>query len=80
MLKNKLMLLLLAGMVSLSSCGLFHKGCNCPKFGVRISKFTDVQMCEWEKDVQMEKRCADVRICRCTDEYLLILPSICTLS
>ena len=46
MLKNKLILLLLAGIVTLSSCGLFHKGCNCPKFGLRISKrMAELEIC-----------------------------------
>jgi len=31
--KNKIKLLLIVGLVSaLSSCGLFHKSCNCPHF------------------------------------------------
>jgi hypothetical protein len=50
MLKNKFVIILLLGVVSLSSCGIFHKGCNCPKFGevkpdVQMCKYADVQMC-----------------------------------
>jgi hypothetical protein len=33
MLKNKLHLMALVLLVSLSSCGIFHKGCGCPTFG-----------------------------------------------
>jgi hypothetical protein len=31
--KNKLIFLALVGLVALSSCGIFHKGCGCPTFG-----------------------------------------------
>ncbi len=34
MLKNKFILLGLAAMLALSSCGIFHKDCGCPKFGM----------------------------------------------
>ncbi|CAN5329209.1 hypothetical protein BH09BAC6_BH09BAC6_15450 [soil metagenome] len=33
MLKSKLVLLGLAGLLVFSSCGIFHKSCNCPHFG-----------------------------------------------
>ncbi len=33
MIKAKFMVLTLAGMLALSSCGIFGKGCGCPKFG-----------------------------------------------
>ncbi|MDB5008488.1 MAG: hypothetical protein JWQ84_1493 [Mucilaginibacter sp.] len=32
--KNKWVVFGLAGLISLSSCGIFHKSCNCPHFGV----------------------------------------------
>jgi len=42
MLKNKLMILALLGVLCLSSCGLFHKSCNCPHFSrVEISRKTN---------------------------------------
>lgn len=31
--KNKWVAFALFIILSLSSCGIFHKGCNCPKFG-----------------------------------------------
>lgn len=31
--KNKLTILALIGLLALSSCGIFHKGCGCPTFG-----------------------------------------------
>ena len=31
--KGKFILLGLLGMIALSSCGIFHKGCGCPTFG-----------------------------------------------
>ena len=31
--KSKFVFLALIGLVVLSSCGLFHKGCGCPTFG-----------------------------------------------
>jgi hypothetical protein len=31
--KNKFILLGLLGVLTLSSCGIFHKGCGCPTFG-----------------------------------------------
>ena len=33
MIKNKFLLLGLLGLLVLSSCGIFHKGCGCPTFG-----------------------------------------------
>ncbi len=33
MIKSKFVLLGLLGMLALSSCGIFHKGCGCPTFG-----------------------------------------------
>jgi hypothetical protein len=45
MLKNKwvfLVLLFLA--ISLSSCGIFHKGCGCPEFG-KTREFKNLKMC-----------------------------------
>ncbi len=48
MLKNKFVIIVLAGLVlGLSSCGIFHKGCGCPKFGVndvRMRGCANVQM------------------------------------
>ncbi len=44
MLKNKFVLLGLLAILSLSSCGIFHKGCGCPTFGANV-RITDVQMC-----------------------------------
>jgi hypothetical protein len=42
MLRNKIIKIGLAVLIiTLSSCGIFHKGCNCPKFG-KVKK--DVQM------------------------------------
>lgn len=38
MLKSKLVLLGLAGLLALSSCGIFHKSCNCPHFGKNNAK------------------------------------------
>ncbi len=39
----------MVGLMTLSSCGIFHKSCHCPKFGkikdVRMCKYADVQMC-----------------------------------
>jgi len=48
--KKKLLLIGLVGLMALSSCGIFHKGCGCPHFGaikqeVRMCKCADVQMC-----------------------------------
>jgi hypothetical protein len=34
MLKHKLLFFGLLGLLALSSCSIFHKGCGCPKFGV----------------------------------------------
>jgi hypothetical protein len=48
MLRNKFAVIALFVLVSLSSCGIFHKGCGCPKFGVIKN---DVQMCGYA-DVQ----------------------------
>jgi len=31
--KNKFVFLALIGLLALSSCGIFHKGCGCPTFG-----------------------------------------------
>jgi len=46
MLKNKLVLIGLLGMLILSSCGIFHKGCGCPKFSkVKSSQFENLMMC-----------------------------------
>lgn len=50
MLRNKFLILALLGLISLSSCGIFHKGCNCPKFGeikknVRMGECVDLKMC-----------------------------------
>jgi len=33
MLKNKWILMALLIVSTFSSCGIFHKGCGCPKFG-----------------------------------------------
>jgi thiol:disulfide interchange protein len=51
MTKSKLILLAaVMVLMSLSSCGLFKKSCNCPHFGkielpdVRMCKYTGVQM------------------------------------
>lgn len=48
--RKKVILIGLLALVSLSSCGIFHKGCGCPHFGaikkdVRMRKYADVQMC-----------------------------------
>jgi len=52
--KNKLLLIGLLGLMALSSCGIFHKSCNCPHFGkVNVRMHNDVQMCG----------CANVQIC-----------------
>ncbi len=50
MLKKKLIIIGVSGLITLSSCGIFHKNCHCPKFS-KIKK--DVQMCKY----------ADVQIC-----------------
>jgi len=50
MVKNKFIVLgAFVLLMSLSSCGIFKKGCNCPHFGkvkpdVRMCKYADVQM------------------------------------
>jgi hypothetical protein len=49
MLRNKFLIAGLLGVIVLSSCGIFHKGCGCPHFGavkkdVRMCKYADVQM------------------------------------
>jgi hypothetical protein len=49
MLKNKFVIIVLAGLIlGLSSCGIFHKGCGCPKFGkldLKMSRFENLKMC-----------------------------------
>jgi hypothetical protein len=47
MLKNKFVIIGLLGLISLSSCGIFHKGCGCPHFGKvkPVSNNANVQMC-----------------------------------
>jgi len=46
MLRNRLIVLGLLGMLTLSSCGIFHKGCGCPKFGkIKGSQFENLMMC-----------------------------------
>jgi hypothetical protein len=46
MLKRKWILIGVLGLISLSSCGIFHKGCGCPHFGrVDVRMRNDVQMC-----------------------------------
>ncbi len=46
MLKNKVVLLILGGvMISLSSCGIFHKGCGCPHFGSVKTQIKAVAYC-----------------------------------
>lgn len=41
MLKSKILIMGLLGMLSLSACSIFHKGCGCPKFGVHPSPSPD---------------------------------------
>jgi len=48
--KNKLLLIGVIALLALSSCGIFHKSCNCPHFGRVIKK--NVQMCGYA-NVQM---------------------------
>ncbi len=48
--KKKLLLMGLVGLMALSSCGIFHKGCGCPHFGaikpdVQMGGYANVQMC-----------------------------------
>jgi hypothetical protein len=48
--KKKLLLIGLLGLMTLSSCGIFHKGCGCPHFGrvnnnVQMCGYANVQMC-----------------------------------
>ena len=51
MIKNKFILLGAAVMLmSITSCGIFKKSCNCPHFGK--VKARDMQMCKYA-DVQM---------------------------
>jgi hypothetical protein len=47
MLKSKLIILGVLVLLALSSCGIFHKGCDCPKFGeVKTGeKFENVKIC-----------------------------------
>jgi len=45
MLKNKFAVIILLGLVvSISSCGIFHKGCGCPTFG-RVKTMNNLKMC-----------------------------------
>jgi hypothetical protein len=41
--KNKLLILGVVVLMSVSSCGIFHKGCGCPTFGK--VKFENLMMC-----------------------------------
>jgi hypothetical protein len=46
--KNKvLVVIVLLTVTSLSSCGIFHKGCGCPTFGEAkpIAKFENLNIC-----------------------------------
>ena len=44
--KRKVILLGLLGLISLSSCGIFHKGCGCPHFGaIKVEKFENLKIC-----------------------------------
>jgi hypothetical protein len=44
--KNKLLLIGLMVSLLLSSCGIFHKGCGCPHFGViSTEKSVNLKMC-----------------------------------
>ena len=44
--KNKLIIIALLGTIVFSSCGIFHGGCHCPKFGkVQMYKYANVLMC-----------------------------------
>jgi hypothetical protein len=43
MIKSKFILLGLLGMLALSSCGIFHKGCGCPTFG-KVKSHTPVKL------------------------------------
>lgn len=68
MLKNKLIVAGLLALLTFSSCGIFHKSCNCPKFGkvnVQICRYADVQMCGCANGEMC--RCADGEICRYAD-------------
>jgi hypothetical protein len=38
MLKNRWVIIGLLSLFSLSSCGIFHKGCGCPTFGYTKQK------------------------------------------
>jgi len=60
--KNKILLIALFSLLSLSSCGIFHKSCHCPHFGAIRH---DVRM---RYDVQM---CYDVQICKCADVQIV---------
>jgi hypothetical protein len=53
MLKNKFVLLGLLAILSLSACGIFHKGCGCPTFGSNV-RIPNVQM----------RECANLLMCR----------------
>ena len=46
MVKNKFLLIGLLGLLLLSSCGVFHKSCNCPHFGaIKAAEFENLKMC-----------------------------------